>query len=245
MSIKRRLNPIICVQPILVALLLYTIAAYAHAASYNQPLQCAATGIALNNPSTSATVQCPNLPPPPPPPPGGTCKTGTPADLPNLTAVCFGRFITHIGTCNPDGGTCPSATGGFSFAFVFGSAWPGNNGATDEIFSLGLNQYLAIPVDPSPAGTESFVANTTYMPTNNALFAISDAPGNFTGAGVECSNGRNPNLVASSNGSAANCHLDPTKHYWLNMAPGVQGPAGFAPCAKAPCKIAVQGKRVN
>jgi hypothetical protein len=182
---------------------------------------------------------------PPPPPPGGTCKTGTPADLPNLTAVCSGRFITHTGTCNPDAGTCPSATGGFSFAFVFGSAWPGNNGATDEIFSLGLNQYLAIPVDPSPAGTESFVVNTTYMPTNNAFFAISDAPGNFTGSGVECSNGRNPNLVASSNGSAANCHLDPTKHYWLNMAPGVVVNGTFTACAKAPCKVAVQGKRGN
>jgi hypothetical protein len=185
------------------------------------------------------------------PPVTGACVAGTGSDLPNYKAVCSGTFILHAGACNPlVTGGCPSVFGSFTFDKVFGSNWPGTHFGNDEIFSLGLNQYLTIPFVPSPGHSVSFFVNGTYMPGNNAVFSISTAPGLFNGGRangttVLCAQGHNPNLVTTSNGGAAQCKLDPNKTYWFNLAPGVVFNGAFMPCTKAPCKLAVQSQLQN
>jgi len=218
-----------------------------NAAPVTVQLPCSATSIALNTPPTSATAQCPSTPLPPPPISSSTCIAGAKTDLPGVTLICSGSFVRHDGACNPlASGSCPSVSGPYSFANVFGP-WPGKDHASDdEIFKLQTHQALSIPFTPSPGHSTSFFVNSTYMPDNNAVFSISTVPGLFNngrknGSTVICAAGHNPNLTTSSNGRAnVGCVLDPGKQYWLNMAPGIAVNSVFTGCQITPCVVSVQ-----
>jgi len=116
---------------------------------------------------------------PPPVPTSATCRQGAATDIPGVTLVCSGSFVRHAGGCNPlVTGGCPTVSGPFSFANVFG-AWPGVYIANDQIFTLGLNQAISIPFTPSPGHSVSFFVNTTYTNAQQNVFSISTEPGLF------------------------------------------------------------------
>lgn len=186
------------------------------------------------------------------PPTNGTCTSGAATDLPGITLVCSGSFVRHAGGCNPlVVGGCPTVSGPYSFANVFGP-FPGTHIANDEIFTVELNQAVSIPFTPSPGHSVSFFMNQTYLPgVVQDVFSISTEPGLFNdgranGSTVICAQGRNPNLTTSSNGTAGvGCVLQAGKQYWLNMVPGVVFNGVFQACNKLPCKIAVQEQYQN
>jgi len=228
-----------------IVLALALIASQAFAASYNQPLNCAATSIALNAPSTSATVQCPDTPPPPT---SATCQPGLGSDLPNQHAVCAGAFKHNVVSS-----VTTSDSGNWTFDKVFGATWPGSLSTANAIFTLQPGQYVAIPFKPTPGHTVDFLINSTFTNARNITGSIATVQGVFTDGNpnVVCNAARDLNLVASSNGSAGACKLDPTKNYWLNLIPGTVQPrqpisaSTFVPCTVGNCIVAVQGKFQN
>lgn len=125
------------------------IAGNVYANSYVQPLQCQATSIALNSPSTSATVQCPSVPPPPTP--SGVCKT-----IPSATAG-IARFNRWSGTytVNLCANGCGKQADVTSFNSIYGT-WPGQ---------YGLIAYLEIPT--SAYASLGFTVPANYMTAAN------------------------------------------------------------------------------
>lgn len=229
----------------------------ATADTYIQQLGCAATGIALNNPSTSATVTCPNTPPPPP---GGACTQGFPSDVViggvKSTAQCGGNFLLHSGGPDTVKGTWSPPTP-YTFKFVFGNnvnEWPGGPFGTTSIFGnahtqgrLSKNQYLSIPFVATPGHTIQFANNGTYT-TQPITFSVSTIPGvfNASSVGFVCSNDRG-NIVLSSNGSTtAQCKLNTSQEYWVNVIPAKNGTSGwYTGCTSAACAIGVTIYQTN
>ena len=206
--------------------------------TYNVAVTCTGTASPATSNAT-VTVQHPTT--------GGaaTCQPGLASDITGVTALCSGALSQHTG-----GGNHSLGSGNYTFNFVFGGGWPGTYSGYAQIFTLTSSQYLSIPFTPSPGNSIAFGVNTTYMPNNNAVFSISTQQGLFNGGvangtTVLCANRSNPSLITSSNNYAqANCKLDPTKTYWLNMVPGSYI-NGFNACAKTPCNIAVEESVIN
>jgi len=212
-----------------------------HASSYVQPLQCQATGIALNTPSTSATVQCPNVPPPI----TGSCTQGSTGDVSGYTAQCAGVYKLHSGGTNLTKG--PSQ---YTYSFVFGDSWPGDTFGATRIFTIGKKQFLSIPFKPTPGHTVSFNVNGTYT-LFPVTFSVSTSPGLFNngaaGNGVICAKTNNPALKVTSNGNTtSNCVLSQNTTYWLNVIPAKYGTSGwYTGCDTSQCQLGVTLYSVN
>jgi hypothetical protein len=132
----RYMFPIVAL--ILAALALYAVA---HAASYVQPLSCTATGIALNSPTTSATVQCPNVPPPP-----QGCQV-VPGISPTGAAMNYTRAVGYVsvgyfgyGAATRDITSWPSV---FDIPGYAIKPWPAYYNAP-PVFNLRTNNYAAL-----------------------------------------------------------------------------------------------------
>lgn len=159
------------------------------------------------------------------------CTDGTPADFPGYTALCTGSMQFYPNPVPVTEGPSP-----YTFAFVFGDAWPGNRFGYTEVFTLPVGRYVSIPFQPSPAHTVQFNDNSTYHPGTSNIFSISTAPGLFNngaanGTTVLCVGKSNPDLVVSSDGSQSNCVLpDTNRTYWFNMLPGIVVNGKFSGC---------------
>lgn len=154
----------------------------ANAASYVQSLQCAATGIALNSPTTSATVQCPVAPPP------VTCTT--PFVVPNSTGGNFTRWATTT-TINYFGmGNIVVDT--TKYDSIFGQKptaepWPGNSGIT-AVLPVPINRYLSagftVPAGymaSAPANRlGEYLVNASAFSGAGISATISTCPGDFS-----------------------------------------------------------------
>jgi len=209
-------------------------------ASYNVAVTCSGSG----NPATSnATVTVP---------PVSTitaCTTGTTGDVPGYTALCSGPMSLH----NSGGANVAKGPFAYSFANVFGGPWPGTYFGYTEIFNLGKTQFLAIPFVGNPAHAIAWVENQTYTP-QPVTFSVSTAPGLFNGGvkngtTVICVASRNPNLaVASRSYPTAQCQINTTTTYWLNVIMGSYNLSTgiFAPgCGSTQCSIGFQENDLN
>ncbi len=222
------------------------LSAPAFAASYVQQLQCAATSIALNNPTTSATVVCPVIPPPP----SGSCTQNSTGDAPGYTAQCSGFYMLH----SSGGANIQKGPSSFTYSFVFGDSWPGDQFGFTSIFTIGKKQFLSIPFKPSPGHTVSFNVNGSYT-RYPVTFSVSTASGLFNngvkGGQVLCVKTNNPTLKVTSNGNpTSNCVLSQNVTYWLNIIPAKYDAAtGWGDsangCQTSSCQLGVTLYSVN
>jgi len=212
----------------------------AKAATYVQPLQCTATGIALNSPTTSATVTCPT-----PPPPSGSCVQGSTGDVAGYTANCAGTYKLHSG-----GGDITKGPSQYTYSFVFGDSWPGDTFGATRIFLVNKKQFISIPFTPKPGHTVSFNVNGTYT-GYPVTFSVSTSSGLFNngqkGNGVMCVKTNNPTLKVSSNGSTtSDCVLNQNTQYWFNIIPAKYGTDGwYTGCGTSQCQFGVTLYSVN
>ena len=125
------------------------------AATYVQPLQCAATGIALDNPTTTATVTCPVTPPPT----GCTAPPVIASSTPGIT-----NFTRMIGTATVNyfslGNRSVNIT---DYGSVYGQipsveTWPGNSGIT-AVFQVPTNKYISLQFTVPPGYMAGSPAN--------------------------------------------------------------------------------------
>jgi hypothetical protein len=108
----------------------------------------------------------------------------------------------------------------FNFSDVFG-AWPAAAAYLGKtaIIPLAKNQFVALQLSPTNSGTINLVANPSY---GSSAISVSTTPGGFTfggSKGTVCSSmrGGSSGVVISNNGSAADCQLNPSLTYYINM----------------------------
>lgn len=174
------------------------------------------------------------------------CTNGQTGDISGYTALCYGSAKLY------SGGSQTLGPSNFTFSFAFGTPWPGSYFGYTTQWTLANNQFLSIPFVASPGHTVVFSTNSTYTPNNGSAYSISTSPGLFNngaanGSTVLCVGKNNPSLsVTSNNSTGANCHINATSVYWLNMVPGSFGPSGsIVSCSKTPCNIAVSAQLTN
>jgi hypothetical protein len=157
---------------------------------------------------------------------GGTsCTQGDPSDIPGVTASCSGPLVIKYSTPQ----NLPSSP--YTFAFVFGGAWPGTRtSGVPIVFTLGKMNYVSIPFTPTTGGVQ-FVENNTNTPqatsysisTQEGIFGTFDAFGNSTdttGKVVCGHSGGNPSLASSPTKpvpTGTNCVLTAGTQYWFNF----------------------------
>ncbi|MBS0571402.1 MAG: PKD domain-containing protein [Proteobacteria bacterium] len=173
-----------------------------------------------------------------------SCTTGQAGDMSGYSALCFGNYVFYDGSKHTVG---PAA---YTFPFVFGGVWPGAYTGYVSIFTMNPNQFVSIPIQPTPGRSVSFSINPTFMPSNKATLSVSTSPGLFNngvanGTTVLCvMGGSTPSITTTSDGlSGAACNMNPNQTYWLNMMPTFLLNGTFTQCAKAPCSVAV-GERL-
>jgi hypothetical protein len=154
-------------------------------ATYQQPLQCQATGIALNSPSTSATVTCPNVPPPP------TGCTNPPVILSSTPGIANYSRLTGIVQVNYFGGGYKEADA-TSFDSIY-TTWPGNPTLTAAI-AVPTNRYLSEQF-VVPAG---FMEKQPVMYSNYTINASGFNAGISMSISTSCGDFSAPNQVGST-----------------------------------------------
>jgi PKD repeat protein len=177
---------------------------------------------------------------------GTSCTTGTTGDVAGYTAICSGLMYLH----NP--GSTKLGPLPYTFAFVFGSNWPGTYWGDAQSFSIAGTQFLSIPFTPSPGHTIGITENQTYTGFP-ITFSVSTSMGLFNngkpGNGVLCAQTNNPTLQISSNNTATNCpNLDTNTQYWFNVIPAkystTQG-RWIQSCSGSSCQLGFGESTIN
>jgi len=212
---KRYLFPIVAM--ILALLALYTIA---RADTYTQPLNCAATAISLNSPSTSATVTCPG----PTPPPSTGCYTigSTSIGISNYQRWSGTQSINYL-----SGGTRSADV--TEFAKVF-NGWPGVPKGLYAIGDLPVNRYwsmqFTVPANADPRLYGQYQVGETGYSARLSL-SIAEHCGDFSNPTLRGSTvllgcwknvgGPVSGPIWSLHTGVAGCMLQPGRTYWLNV----------------------------
>lgn len=179
---------------------------------------------------------------------GGTaCTTGQTGDISGYTALCSGNFSLYTPAKVIKG------PGAYTFNSVFGGPWPGAWAGLTSVFTLTPTQFLSIPFIASPEHNVVASNNSTYTPNNTAVFSVSTQPGLFNngvanGTTVLCTSSGYASFTITSTTPpvpGAQCVLNTSTTYWLNMVPGGSRNGAFHGCTKSVCNIAAIMQLIN